>query len=177
MFQSLINRSYMAPKVFLYPLIILAFSTSFLACKKNTESNEKNPFIYANTSGVISRKQPVKVVFADNMVDSKSVGGFVASGAVSVSPSVKGNAVWQDEKTIVFTPMDEFVSDKQYDFSINIGALQDNVPKEFRHFNFNIRTIRQDAAITESGWDTPSQSDYTEQTYKGAILTADEVEA
>lgn len=167
----------MAPKVFLYPLIILAFSTSFLACKKNTESNEKNPFIYANTSGVISRKQPVKVVFADNMVDSKSVGGFVASGAVSVSPSVKGNAVWQDEKTIVFTPMDEFVSDKQYDFSINIGALQDNVPKEFRHFNFNIRTIRQDAAITESGWDTPSQSDYTEQTYKGAILTADEVEA
>ncbi len=168
----------MLKKFLFYSLAVFAFGLFFVSCKKETTKvDKKNPYIFANTSGVISRNQSVKVVFTDNMVEPKAVGGFVSSDAYSVSPSVNGKAVWQDEKTIVFTPTDNFNANQQYVFQINVGSLHDNVPKEFRSFSFAVRTIRQDAAIREAGWDTPSKEDYTQQTYKGTVLTADAEEA
>jgi len=160
-------------KALFAPLLLLLTFTFFLSCKKSRPVSEKNPYIFANTSGMISKAQPLRVVFANNMVEPRAVGGFVQSDAFSISPSVEGRAVWQDEKTIIFQPTDQFVSDKNYKINIDLGKLHDNVPAEYKNFSFDIRTIKQDVMLRWSGWDTPSSTDYTEQSYKGTVLTAD----
>ena len=102
-----------------YTFILLLVCTLF-SCKKAKINAEKNPYVFANTSGVISKNQPIKVVFANNMVEKKSVGGYVESDAFTISPSVEGKAIWQDEKTLIFKPTESFESNKSYDVSINI---------------------------------------------------------
>jgi hypothetical protein len=81
-----------------------------LSCKSKVATNEPNPYIFANTSGIISKTDPIKVIFAGNMVEPKAVGGYITSDAFSISPSVEGKAVWQDEKTLVFKPTKELES-------------------------------------------------------------------
>ncbi|HRG42952.1 MAG TPA: Ig-like domain-containing protein [Saprospiraceae bacterium] len=144
-----------------------------LSCKSKVPTNEPNPYIFANTSGIISKTDPIKVIFAGNMVEPKAVGGYITSGAFSISPSVEGKAVWQDEKTLVFKPTKELESNKEYNISIQLSDLQDNIPTEYKKFNFSVKTIRQDAIIVQAGWDTPSAADFRIQTYKGSILLAD----
>ena len=144
-----------------------------LSCKSKVATNEPNPYIFANTSGIISKTDPIKVIFAGNMVEPKAVGGYITSDAFSISPSVEGKAVWQDEKTLVFKPTKELESNKEYNISIQLSDLQDNIPTEYKKFNFSVKTIRQDAIIVQAGWDTPSAADFRIQTYKGSILLAD----
>jgi uncharacterized protein YfaS (alpha-2-macroglobulin family) len=155
-----------------YTFILLLVCTLF-SCKKAKINAEKNPYVFANTSGVISKNQPIKVVFANNMVEKKSVGGYVESDAFTISPSVEGKAIWQDEKTLIFKPTESLESNKSYDVSINIGKIHDNVPGEFKNFNFSLQTIKQDYSVQWNGWETVSSSDYAATNYKGKILTAD----
>ena len=163
----------MSTKQFLSSAFILFVFCAFFSCKKSKPTTEKNPFVFANTSGLISKTQPVKIVFANNMVDKKAIGGYVESDAFSITSSVEGKAVWQDEKTLIFKPAEAFESDKDYEVKVNVGKLADNVPKEFKNFEFSLHTIRQDYSVQWAGWETVSSTDYTAQNYKGRILTAD----
>ncbi|MCO6460143.1 MAG: hypothetical protein J5I59_01965 [Saprospiraceae bacterium] len=157
-----------------YRLLFLSFGLLFISsCKKDPDKSQPNPYIFANTSGIISKTAPIKVVFTGNMIDPNSVGGYVSAAAFSISPKVEGTALWQDEKTMVFQPLNGFDNDKEYVINVNIGELQDNVPSEFSDFAFKVRTIRQDAMLQQEGWDTPSPGDYRVQSYKGIIRLAD----
>ena len=81
---------------------------SFVACKRNVVAKKMTKsmaaYIYAYSSGTMGREQPVRVRFTSQIVKPEDVGKSVDGGVFSLSPSVQGNAVWEDPQTIRFTP-------------------------------------------------------------------------
>ena len=153
-------------------MIALLFFT--ISCKKKpVTTSAENPYIFANSGGLISKREPVRIVFTEKMVDAKAVGGYVESGVVTTSPALEGKAIWTDDHTIEFTPDDSFKSDETYSVQVNVGKIASNVPGEFRTYEFSVHTIKMAYSIDWKGWNTPSKTDYTAQQYLGTVYSSD----
>lgn len=153
--------------------LLIIFISTFFSCKKKSEINKDNPYIFANTGGIISKNDPVKIVFANKMIDAKAVGNFVDNGIILISPSVNGKAVWTDDHTVEFRPDQPFNSDTEYDIQVNLDKIASNVPASYRIFSFNVRTIKMSYDIAWKGWKTPDAADYSQQSYYGILYSSD----
>ena len=97
-------------------------------------------YIYAYSSGTMGREQPVRVRFTSQIVKPEDVGKSVDGGVFSLTPSVQGNAVWEDPQTIRFTPTGAFASGQTYLGSVRLKRLFKNVPSDAEEFQFDFRT-------------------------------------
>jgi uncharacterized protein YfaS (alpha-2-macroglobulin family) len=59
--------------------------------------------VVAHTGGLVSRFDPVRVVFASDRSDAER-SSLVAHGALSLEPAVSGRWEWEDNRTVVFRP-------------------------------------------------------------------------
>ena len=87
---------------------------SVISCKRNIVAKKMTQnmaaYVYAFTSGTISREQPVRIRFTSSLVKAEDVGKSVESGVFNITPSVPGAAIWEDAQTIRFTPEKNFAS-------------------------------------------------------------------
>lgn len=61
-------------------------------------------YIYAFTSGSISRDDVVRVRFVNAAISQEQVGKEVPASVFSTDPKIEGKAVWEDDRTIKLTP-------------------------------------------------------------------------
>ena len=100
-------------------LSLSAFFLFFLlfSCKKLQKTPEYYStvaqYVAAYTSGSVSSKEVVKVRFVNPAVGTDKVGQPVEAGVFSLSPSIKGEAKWADERTLLFTPDEPFERGKK----------------------------------------------------------------
>ncbi|MFK7946762.1 MAG: hypothetical protein AB8G11_04165, partial [Saprospiraceae bacterium] len=157
--------------------IILTIISTFSSCKKKHGQIEFKEgfkaYIYAYTSGVISRSSPIRIRFTKSLVDQEEIGNEVKSGVLTFEPSISGQAIWEDDKTIKFISNDEMPSDEPYFGRVNLEKLYGNVPKDFKTFLFDFKTKVQFFEVSIEGLRNVNQTDLTQQKLVGTITTAD----
>ena len=150
-----------------------------LGCNSKKDAG-KNPidnlnlyqdFITEVTHGIISVKADVRVVL-NNPVDSWESGQELNSDLLQVVPKTKGKVVALDSRTIAFIPEVDFIQNNTYGFTLDLGAIINDVPKDLRDFNFSIKTLKQQFNVYTQSVQSYSK-DY--QYIEGQIKTADQL--
>jgi alpha-2-macroglobulin len=160
----------------LFVLTILAMTT-FTGCKQRLGSIEfkegYKAYIYAYTSGVISRASPIRIRFTQALVDEKMIGNTVEKGLLTFEPNIEGTAIWEDDRTIKFVATENLPSGEGYFGRVDIDNLYDNVPKDLRTFLFDFKTKDQFFEVEIEGLRSMSNTDLTKEKLVGTLVTAD----
>lgn len=158
--------------ILLIPLFLLPS-----ACQK--EKNAKalpdalNAYVYGFTSGVISKTSPIRIRFANSLVEESEVGATLSSNPISFSPTVKGIFSWEDQQTLKFEPEESFASGTSYVATVYLKKLMDKVPKEAQTFEFDFRTKDQFFEVEITGLKAPNPNDLSNQELTGQLRTSD----
>ena len=164
----------------LFLLLIITIFINACANKDYVDTYDDDgfkSFIYAYTSGVISKVAPIRVRFTQKLVDANTVGQPVEKGIVSFTPTFDGTAIWSDEQTIEIKPNKALPSDTKYAGTIRMTKLYNNIPADLKTFKFGFRTLEQHAELDIEGLVSPDLTDISKQEITGTVFTADVAEA
>ena len=117
------KTSFPSLQVFFLGLLIFPI---LYACKKKPKATsvaDVSSYIYAYTSGVISKTSPIRVKFTRDVVDTDQVGTTVLPTVFTLDPFVEGVATWEDSKTLLFKPSTSFTSGKSYQATLALRQL------------------------------------------------------
>ena len=160
--------SYKLSSASLFLLLIILFS-----CKEKNVLTQPDPafgkYIDAYTSGVVSKKNTVRIQLASDAGVTHTLNEEVKEALFSFTPAVEGKAYWIDARTIEYKPLKDLQSDKLYSVAFKLGKVM-NVPSKFETFTFNMQTIRPFLEVQDNGL---RSNDKTHMTLTGAVLTAD----
>ena len=105
-------------KILLLSILMLG---SIFSCKNGQQPviAEKMPpslasYIYAYTSGTISKVDDIRIRFVQPMVDMQNVNQNIPKSLLKFSPNIKGSLNWENERTLIFIPDDQMKSSTQY---------------------------------------------------------------
>ena len=172
----------MSKRIVKKPPISFLFTVLFILATITSCRNQHEPiefkegfkaYIYAYTSGVISRSAPIRIRFNESLVEEAAIGSEVKTGVLTFEPAIAGQAIWEDDKTIKFVANENLPSDKPYFGRVDLTELYGNVPKDLQTFLFDFKTKVQFFEVSIEGLRSVSQTDLTKQTLVGTITTAD----
>lgn len=172
------NAKTLRPLVLGTTTVVLFLALLSTGCRKNhdlTTLSAENPFVYAYTSGVISKSDPVRVRFAQSIANSTEI-GKEAPAVLSLSPNIKGKLTWEDANTLRFDPNQDLASGTTYDVSVNVKQVIQDAKGDNANFTFQFHTREQHYQIDLEGMRSASNTDYSKQSLKGAVYTADVAE-
>lgn len=103
-------------------------------------------YVYAFTSGSISRDDVVRVRFVNAAVLQEQVGKDVPASIFSTDPKIEGKAVWEDDRTIKLSPAKALTPGKRYTARVALKRIYTDAPKIARsfEFDFNVRELAYD---------------------------------
>lgn len=162
-------------------LLLLAISTIVIlpSCKKENRAQQMpesvNAYVYAYTAGVVSRATPIRVRFASAVATAEEI-GQEAKGLLNFSPSIEGQASWEDEMTLRFDPAESLPSGTSYVCTVSLKKLFSQLPKDAQSFEFDFRTKDQYFDLSFSGLFAPDINALEEQAFRGTLFTTDEAD-
>ena len=153
----------------------------FVGCKKSNPgfsdaTQTVNPYIYAYTSGVISKGDVIRVRFAKAVVPPDQIGEETAENLIKFIPKIAGLASWEDEQTLLFQPEEWLESGTDYAAIIELKDLFEEVPKTDQLFDFTFRTREQHVILNFAGLKAPNPNNLRKQELKGVLNTSDVAE-
>lgn len=155
-------------RIFLLILsVVMAFS-----CRNKSADNEFVPYnknITAFTSGVISNQSPVKVQFA-TMVNEAIPGKKVSGTPLKINPSVKGEFIWEDSRTLVFKPTGKLTPGQAYSVELSLG---DFFPGDDSKFRFKFQVMPQFVRVDKVNLKPQNPSNYKECEFIGKLTLSD----
>lgn len=147
--------------------------STFFACNKKVKNDafyqDLSQYIYAYTNGTIGRDEPVRVRFANAAVNADQVGKSVDAAVFSVSPEVKGQAVWEDDRTVLLKPEAPLKYGQQYHCKVGIGAIYKEAPATVRTFEFDFRVRELNFEVVVDGIQTPDAANLKAQQITGVV--------
>ena len=171
--RVMIKINVFTSRVILFGLLAL----SVIACKRNLVAKKmtKNmaAYVYAYTSGTISREQPVFIRFTSALVKPEDVGKSVENGVFNLTPSVSGTTIWEDASTIRFTPEKNFNSGQIHVAEVKLKRLFKNVPADAEEFQFEFKTRELYFETITDGLQAENNNDMSKQTLVGEISLSD----
>ncbi len=122
--------------------LLLTTLVGLWACKKSISHSdayleEIARYVSAYTGGSIGRSDAVVVRFARPAVGREQVGQKAASGIWSISPAIRGEAVWQDEYTLRLQPKEPLAQGKHYTAQVALSKVFGDVPEAAETFAFS----------------------------------------
>ncbi len=129
-------------------------------------------YISAFTSGAVSRKSSVRVLF----VDDAAAPGPAAAGLLEFSPALAGKAEWRSPRELVFTPRDEMKPGQDYKAVLRVGKVLD-LPKAYARFAFGFSVIRPNLEVDVDGLFAEDPDRPQSQVLRGHVVTADAEES
>jgi len=159
--------------------IVLGLILTGAACKRAGEPGIKAPqlepewyrYISAYSSGMISRKSPIRVLFVDNIGPAEE-GAEAPDGVLTFSPSLAGKTAWTSLREISFTPDKPLKPGTTHTAVLRLDKVMD-VPRAFRRFEFTFTVIPSDMDITVEGLGPQEGAGPTRQTLQGFLATSD----
>ncbi len=124
-----------------------------------------NEFVSAYTSGTISRKTEVRIIFSQDIPEEK-LQKVQADAIMRLTPKAEGKFAFANSKTLVFTPAEDLKRDTPYSVKVDLDKLFDKGGT----FEFNFRTRPFAIGGSMKSFDETSDGRY-EITYN--IITAD----
>jgi hypothetical protein len=148
---------------------------SMTGCKRSAPSEIAHsgfhPRIAAFTSGYIPTNGSFIVQFNDS-VPSAMAGQTAPSSVASISPKVKGNWTWTDNRTLQFTPAARLEPGKTYQVTMHLKKLLED---EKEDFFFEVATIPQNYRITTNYLTPAAEGDYDNYKVTGSLTVADDI--
>lgn len=96
-------------------------------------------YVYAFSSGTISREEVVRVRFVNAAIQADQIGQAVPAGIFSTSPKIEGEVIWEDDRTIKLTPTKPLAPGKRYSARVALKRIYAETPDIARIFEFNFR--------------------------------------
>lgn len=161
--------------------LLLAFSLGLLfSCSQTQRRAAPMPesvsaYVYAHTSGIISKADPIRIRFASAAATDEQI-GQEATGILQFSPSIAGQAVWEDPQTLRYEPEAPLQSGQAYVVSVQLKKIFPQVPKEAESFEFDFRTRDQALEVFIEGLHSPNTGDLSKQEISGILYTFDVAE-
>lgn len=129
-------------------------------------------YVYAYTSGIVSKAAPVRVQFAQAVATKEQIGEAITN-LFTIRPKVNGQAVWEDEQTLRFEPAETLASNTNYTATVDLTQLYDNIPSEFNNFEFDFKTKEQRLKVEVKKLAAATLTDLSRQQLIGTVLTND----
>ena len=133
-------------------LILLALiSLSIFSCKDQVTHNNDNlykyrAYIYQTTSGRISVQDPIQITLAKD-ISNYEANTVLKDGVLSISPQIKGKFIVLDKRHIEVIPEKKLKPNTEYTVKIALNKLLSRVPRDFKKFQFQFKTIEQNFVI------------------------------
>ena len=134
-------------------------------------------YVSAHSAGTISIKDAVRFSFTSSIVQPEQVGTEADSRILRFKPAVKGTSTWIDERTIEFRPADSFKGDTEYQVSVALGRVLENIPRQLSTYTFDLRTIKQAIELRVNGLEFYDDASRSDRRIGGTLLTADYADA
>ncbi len=156
-------------------LLLLIF---FQACKDQSTNSSTAPadissYIYAYTSGVVSKTTPIRVRFTQNAATLDQVGQPVDKGIYHLTPEIEGQAIWEDTRTLLFEPATYLTSGTDYTLKVRLNKLFEDAPKKANQFSMPFRTRDLSFDLKVDGLRAANATDLKAQELHGNIHTGD----
>ncbi len=155
---------------------LLLVSLAPLACKKarKPQDQEWYRYISAYTSGDISRRAPVRVLFVGN-VGTEGQSPSELAGYLEFSPALSGRSEWKSPRELVFTPDRELVPGTLYHAVLNIRKFM-KLPREYARFEFTFAAVRESLTIDLQGLTPLDEISPNQFLLRGLLTTRDSQE-
>jgi len=165
-------------EVRIFLMLALCSIFIFSSCKNEEYKAKDLPegigqYIYAYTSGTISKAAEIRVQFAQTVSEQQKE--KLGKNLLKIKPFVKGKSFWRDNQTLVFQPEKHLKSNQNYVGSVDLSSLYSNVPTELQTFEFDFLTYPQNLVVSIQGTESAS-SNLKNQNVKGTVTTTDVVE-
>src|SRR5690554_6848828 len=133
-------------KLFIRTLVLLLV----FGCNQKKENrkmtmdnlNLYQEYITEVSHGKISADAEVRVVLKEPLAQLEG-GKELDMDLLRVHPRTKGKVIALDGRTLAFVPENALEQDTTYEFTLDLGRLISDVPKELHKFTFGVKTIKQ----------------------------------
>jgi hypothetical protein len=100
-------------------------------------------YVYAYSGGAVSSTDPLRVRFVNAAVGKEQIGQPVPRNVFYTSPNLEGQAVWEDDRTILLKPAKPMPFGKKYTARVALGKIYDDVPALAKVFEykFHVRDL------------------------------------
>ncbi|MEQ9377575.1 MAG: alpha-2-macroglobulin family protein [Imperialibacter sp.] len=170
--QRLLKQFFACSAIF---YLLTACGGSGPAARKDDFSSPKNlyvDYISSFTGGVISRTSSIRIRLAKSAGDSLA-GKAVEDSFFKFSPSMKGTALWEDNRTIVYTPSEYLPSNTKYEAVFSLGKVLKDVPGDRSEFKFTFQTLIQNFDGIVNNLQPYDKKDLKRMRIDGQVQTAD----
>ncbi|MFD0794179.1 alpha-2-macroglobulin [Mucilaginibacter litoreus] len=160
-------------------LILIALVIYFARQHQNKKIKIDTAFskyIESYTTGVISKQSPIRIKLAGEVQVTHALNEHLDDEIFEFSPSIKGKAIWIDDRTIEFRPDEPLKKDQSYSAEFELGKIV-KVESGYEQFKFGFQTIKPDYSISFAGLRTSTATSNVKMKLTGTILTADAEDA
>ncbi len=140
--------------------LVIAILLCFTFLSKKTHSAEEtkenaafSAYINAYTSGIISSESTIRILLTNETNKPVEIGKPIDPELFEFSPSIKGVAVWLDNRTIEFRPEQALPNSTKYEAEFKLSKIVD-VTDDFEIFSFDFQTMQQSLEVFIDGMTT-----------------------
>lgn len=130
-------------------------------------------YISSYTAGVITSGSTIRIVLAEDAVDSQQAGQESSVKLFDFKPATTGKAIWLDERTVEFRPDKRFISGQVYEFEFYLSKLLSDVPPALETFKYNFQTIPLHYELSIENVKPYVKTDLKRQKIEGVLQTSD----
>jgi len=131
-------------------IILVIISLGLFSCNDKTSNNDNlfkfKEYIYHTTSGEVSVQNPIQISFAQD-ITQYSADTQLDEGILNISPKTKGMYFVKSARKIEFIPETQLEPDTEYTIKVDLKKLFTGVPKEFKKYQFQFKTIKPNFVI------------------------------
>src|SRR5262245_24988635 len=160
---------------------LLAAAALLTACTPTTPVSEKptvaeadplwSQLVSAHSMGAISRRSPLRVAFANDVIPADKV-GTDASAYLSVEPEIKGRIKFASMREIVATPASgELAPGTTYKVRVTGKGLK-GIDAKLSPFEFLVQTLAPNLGVSTQGLSVDPSND-ERMVLRGTLTTAD----
>lgn len=128
-------------------------------------------YISAYSSGFISRKSQIRVLFVGN-VGGEGKEPVSLADLMEFKPSISGTTEWKSVRELVFTPDRPLKPGATHQAVLHLNKIM-KLPKEYERFGFSFTVIPPSFEIQTEGLSPRDAADSNQQVLKGILTTSD----
>jgi len=129
-------------------------------------------YISTYTAGMLSSGSPIRIILAQEAVDSSMIGQEASGKLFSFSPSISGKTSWLDRRTVEFKPDNRLTSGQVYEVKFYLSKLL-KVPDELSTFSYTFQVIAQNFEVSVENVKPYVKTELKRQKIEGFLNTAD----
>lgn len=128
-------------------------------------------YLSAFTSGEISKKSSIRVVFQEEL--TSNINAPIYPNPFSFEPALEGEAVWGDKQTLEFIPKQDLKSGQIYTAHVDLSKWGAKIPAELADFVFQFKAKDQFINVSPLASTITKDKDHTWMQLEGELTTHD----